>query len=348
MDKTLRDRFLCSASGNNRKSKIQNLKLAGIAAIVVTFVGLGGMVEAQQPTPVRIGWISSGGGSDSTAFNAFRGGLHDLGYVEERSLIIDARWGEGSNERTDQLAMDLVRSNPRVIVTQAGTAVFSIRRAGATMPIVFGFSGDPVEAGLVGSYAHPGRNLTGVSFLSLELVGKRVELLKETIPSLKRIAILANPLHPGEKSERQASQAAIKALGLVFEYFEIRPGSDFDDVLAPIAKSHSEAIVVFPDAGMLRRSEQIAAFAAKNRIPAMSGWAEFAERGNLMTYGPKLSEGYRRLAYYVDKILKGTKPSELPVELPIKLELVINLRAAKQIGLTIPDQVLYRADKVIR
>lgn len=241
------------------------------------------IAEAQQPTPFRIGWISAGSGSDSTAFNAFRAGLRDLGYVEGHDLIIDAHWGEGSNERTNQLAAELVRSNPRVIVTQAGTAVFSVRRAGATMPIVFGFSGDPVEGGLVDSFARPGRNLTGMSFLSLELVGKRVELLKEPIPSLKRVAILANPQHPGEKGERQASQAAIKALGLAFEYFEVRPGSDFDDALAPIAKSRSEVIVVFPDAGMIRNSPRIAVFAVKNRIPAISGWAEFAERGNLMT-----------------------------------------------------------------
>ena len=315
----------------------------GLGALVLAFVGV---VEAQQSPPFRIGWISAGGSSEG--INAFREGMRDLGYVEGRNLIIDARWGEDSNERTEQLAAELVRSNPRVIVTQAGTAVFAVRRTGATIPIVFGFSGDPVEAGLVDSLARPGRNLTGMSFLSLELVGKRVELLKETIPSLKRIAILANPQHPGEKGERQASQAAVKALGLAFEYFEVRPGSDFDDVLAPIAKSRSEAIIVFPDAGMLRRSERIAAFAVKNRIPAMSGWAEFAERGNLMTYGPNLREGYRRLASYVDKILKGTKPSDLPVELPMKLELVINLKTAKQIGLTIPPNVLARADKVIR
>ena len=351
MHKTFRIRFGISRP-HNRISKIrtelsqsiQNQKFA--VAVGVTLLALSIPVEAQQPAPFRIGWISAD--SPSAGIDAFRSGMRDLGYVEGRNVIIDARWGDASNERLEQLAAELVRSNPRVIVTQAGIAVFAVRRAGAAMPIVFAFSGDPVEAGLVDSFARPGRNFTGMSFLALELVGKRVELLKETIPSLKRIAILANPQHPGEKAEREISQAAVKALGIAFEYFEVRPGSNFDNALAPIAKSRSEAVVVFPDAGMLRNSQRIAAFAVKNRIPAMSGWAEFAERGNLMTYGPNLREGYRRLAVYVDKILKGARPSELPVELPMKFELVINLKAAEQIGLTIPPNVLAQADRVIR
>jgi putative ABC transport system substrate-binding protein len=213
---------------------------------------------------------------------------------------------------------------------------------------VFGLSGDPVEAGLVDSFAHPGGNFTGVSFLSLELVGKRMELLKETMVSLKRVAVLANPGHPGEKSEQRETRAAAKALGLDVDYFPARPGPDYDSVLPAVAKSRSQALFVFPDAGVIGNSEKIAAFSVKNRIPAMSGWAEFAERGNLLTYGPVLTDGYRRLATYVDKILKGAKPADLPVELPRKFELVINLNAAKQIGLTIPPNVLARADRVIK
>jgi putative ABC transport system substrate-binding protein len=304
-------------------------------------------IQAQQPAPFRIGWISGGSRSGNVGLDAFRASMRDLGYIEGRNLSIDARWGEGSPERLEQLAAELVRTNPQIIVTQ-GPAAVTLRRAGVAMPVVFAFSGDPVEAKLVETLARPGRNFTGVSFLSLDLAGKRMELLKEALPAVKRVAILADPQHAGEQSELRASQAAAKALGLTIEYFPARPAQELLDTLPAIVKSRSEAIVMFPDAGMLRYSEPIAAFAIKNRIPAVSGWAEFAEKGNLMTYGPNLSEGYGRLAYYVDKILKGAKPSELPVELPRKFELVINLKAAKQIGLTIPPNVLARADRVIK
>jgi putative ABC transport system substrate-binding protein len=304
--------------------------------------------EAQQPAPVRIGWISNDRGGNSPMFDAFRDGMRELGYVEGRNVIIEPHWGEGSNERLERLAVELVRSNPQVIVTQGGPATYPVVRAGATMPIVFGFSGDPVEGKLVESFARPGRNLTGVSLLSLELVGKRMELLKEVIPALKRVAILANPQHPGEQGELHASKSAAKQLGLALEYFQLPVTAKLDDTLPAVAKSRSGAIVVFPDAYMMRLSERIAEFAVKNRTPAISGWASFADDGNLMTYGPNLRDSYKRLAYYVDRILKGTKPAALPVELPMKIELVINLRAAKQLGLTISQSVLYRADRVIK
>jgi len=306
--------------------------------------------EAQQRSaPVRIGWISNDRGvGNPPMFAAFREGMRERGYLEGRDVIIEPRWGEGSNERLDQLAVELVKSNPRLIVTQGGPATYTVVRAGATMPIVFAFSGDPVDGKLVDSFAHPGRNLTGVSLLSLDLVGKRMELIKETLPSLKRIAVLANPQHPGEQSELNASRAAAKQLGLALEYFQLPASANLDDTLPAVTKSRSDAIVVFPDAYMMRLSERIAEFAVKQRIPAISGWAQFAEAGNLMTYGPNLRDSYRRLAYYVDRILKGTKPADLPVELPMKFELIINLKAAKQIGLTIPPNVLVRADKVIK
>jgi putative ABC transport system substrate-binding protein len=305
--------------------------------------------EAQQPAPLRIGWISNDRSSgESPFFEAFRDGMRALGYVEGRNVVIDARWGEGSNERLDQLAVELVKSNPRVIVTQGGPATYPVMRAGARMPIVFGFSGDPVEGKVVDSFARPGHNLTGVSFLSLELVGKRMELLKETIPSIRRVAILANPQHPGEQSEWRASQSAAKGLGLMLEYFQLPVSAKLEAMLPAIAKSRSDAMVVFPDAYMMRLAGRIAEFSDKNRTPAVSGWAQFAEDGNLMTYGPNLRESYRRLAYYVDRILKGTKPSDLPVELPKKFELVINLKTAKQIGITISPNVLARADRVIK
>lgn len=324
-------------------------KNLGHFCLLITVLLIADLGEAQQPDkPVRVGWLSAGGGGDQSALKAFRDGMRELGYVEGRNLVIDARWGEGSQERLDHYAVELVRSTPRVIVTQAGQAIFAIRRAKPMIPIVFGLSGDPVDAGLVDSFAHPGGTYTGVSFLSLELVGKRMELLKETLVSLKRVAVLANPSHPGEKSEQREARAAAKALGLDLEYFPARPGPAYDSVLPAVAKSRSQALFVFPDAGVIGNSEKIAAFSVKNHLPAMSGWAAFAEHGNLMTYGPILSDGYRRLAVYVDKILKGTKPMDLPVELPMKFELVINLKTAKQIGVTIPPNILVRANRVIR
>jgi len=302
---------------------------------------------AQRLTVSRVGWISLDWPEVSSFLDHFRIGLRDLGYVEGRNLTIDARWGEGSRERLDQLAAELVRSNPHVIVTQGGPATYPVVRAGATIPVVFGFSGDPVEGKLVESFARPGRNLTGVSFLSLELVGKRIELLKEAIPSLKRIAIIARPEHPGEQGELRASQTAAKAIGVALDYFPIEGEAELDKALAAIPQMRCEAMVAFPDATMMRYSERIAAIAIKNRIPAISGWAEFTERGNLMSYGPNLPDSFRRLAYFVDKIVKGAKPGDLPVELPTKFELVINMKTAKALGFTIAPSILVRADRVI-
>jgi putative ABC transport system substrate-binding protein len=303
---------------------------------------------AQQARMLRIGWLSNAAATSSPFLEAFRGGMRDLGYVEGRNLIIDARSGEGSSERTDQVAVELVKTNPDVMVTAGGPATFPVVRAGATMPVVFGFSGDPVEAGLVSSLSRPGRNFTGVTFLSFDLAGKRLELLKEVIPKLKQVAILANPQHAGEQSELRASQAAAKSLGLAVDYHQVRNEAEIDQALAAMLKSRSEAMDMFPDALLLRYSGKIAAFAEKNRIPAISGWAEFAERGNLMAYGPNLRDSYRQLATYVDKIVKGAKPADLPVEQPTSFELVVNLKTAKAIGITIPQSLLARANAVIQ
>jgi ABC-type uncharacterized transport system substrate-binding protein len=326
---------------NNRRKLVIALGASALTAPFSSF--------AQEQSKVRrIGWISNDSGSGNPPmFAAFREGLRDLGYVEGRNLVIDARWGEGSDERLEQLAVELVKSNPDVIVTQGGPATHPVIRAGATMPVVFGYSGDPVEAGVVSSLARPGRNFTGMTFLSFDLVGKRLELLKEVMPGLKRIAILANPQHPGEQGELRVSQAAAKTLGLSFQYFQAQNAAKVEDALAAILKSHSEAVDVFPDGLLIRSRERIAEFSTKNRIPAISGWAQFAESGNLMSYGPNLRYAYRRLATYVDKIFKGAKPADLPVELPTTVELVVNLRAAKALGIKIPNSILVRADRVI-
>jgi ABC-type uncharacterized transport system substrate-binding protein len=313
------------------------------------FFTFGVSAAAEQRKITRVGWLSNDlGAADSWALASFRDGMRELGYVEGRNLALEARWGEGSNQRLEQLAIELVRSNPQMIVTQGGPATYPVIRAGAKMPIVFGFSGDPVEAKIADSFARPGHNLTGMSFLSLDLVGKRMELLKEVLPSLKRVAILANPQHVGERSEMRASEAAAKNLQLTLDYFQAGANSRIDDLLPMIGRSRAEAIVVFPDAYMMTLGNRIARFASVNHVPAISGWAQFAEAGNLLTYGPNLRDCFRRLATYADKIIKGANPADLPVELPKKLEMVVNLQAANQIGLTIPPNVLARADRVIK
>ena len=301
---------------------------------------------AQQPG-YRIGWLSNDKPADSPFFEAFRSGMRDLGYIEGRNLVIDARWGEGSPQRLDQLAVELVQSKPQIIVTQGGPATFPVVRAKAAMPVVFGFSGDPVEAKVVDSYARPGRNFTGTSYMSFELVGKRMEMLKEVIPGMKRVAIIANPHHPGEQGELRVSTAAAKSLGLMVDYFQVRNDAELESAFTAILKSRCDAIDAFPDAFVMRASGKIAAFSMKNRIPAISGWAQFADRGNLMSYGPNLRDSYRRLAIYVDKILKGAKPADLPIELPTTVEMVINMTTARVIGIKFPQTILVRADKVI-
>jgi putative ABC transport system substrate-binding protein len=300
-----------------------------------------------QPAPARVCWLSPTREADGSLFlEELRRGLHELGYVEGRTLVLAPYWGEDSSERIGKLIPEILASNPQVIVAQGGTSV-PMRRATTTIPVVFGFSGDPVEAGLVDSLARPGRNLTGITYMAIELVGKRIELVKEVLPGLKRLAIVANPQHPGDRAERRASEAAATALGLSLAYFEAQNPAQLEQALGAIEKSGSEAVVLFPVQNVIRNRERIAAWAIKHRIPAVSGWAQFAEGGNLLSYGPNLRESSRRLAFYVDKILKGTRPAEIPVELPTRVELVVNAKAARALGVTVPQSVLLRADQVI-
>jgi putative ABC transport system substrate-binding protein len=205
-----------------------------------------------------------------------------------------------------------------------------------------------VDAGIVASLARPGGNVTGVTFFAAELAGKRVELLKEAIPGISRLAVLANPRHAGEQRELKETQVAAQAFALPLQYLTVNAPGDFEDAFAAIVRERANALIVFPDALTLARRKEIAEFSARRRIASISGWREFAEAGGLMTYGPNLVESLKRVAFYVDKILKGTKPADLPVEQPKKFELVINLKTAKQIGVTITPNVLARADRVIR
>jgi putative ABC transport system substrate-binding protein len=321
--------------------------MAAIAAASFDVLSAARSVHAQPaPRPARVAWISADQAAGSN-YASFIDGLRSLGYVEGRNLKLDARWGGGSPERVEVLARELIRTRPQILVTQGGSAIFPTMRARPTMPIVFVYSGDPVEARLADSFARPGQNLTGISLLSLDLVGKRMELLKEVLPGLKRVAVLANPEHPGEQSELRVSQDAAKRLGLTLEYFSARTPSQLEEALAGIAKLRVNALVVFPDAVMNGYSERIAAFALSSRIPAISGWSPFVERGNFMSYAPDQPAVYRRVAIYVDKILKGANAADLPIELPTTVELAINLSTAKRLGIVVPQSVLLRADKVI-
>jgi putative tryptophan/tyrosine transport system substrate-binding protein len=318
--------------------------LAGAAtgAVVAALPAL-----AQPAAPFRVGWIAPGPMAEALpVFDIFRQGLRDLGYVEGRNLVIDARWGEHSTARAETHVAALAAEKPHVIVTLE-TTIFEVHRAIKTIPCVFAFSGDPVQAGFVDSFARPGRNLTGISFMALELVGKRVELLKAVMPGIQRIAIVANAHHPGDNGERHAAEVAARAMGLEFEYFEGAGRAQVDQALEAIRTSRNEAALMFPTNSVISNSAHIAAWSIKHRIPVISGWGRFADEGNLMSYGPNMRESYRRLAVFVDRILKGAKPAVMAAELPQHFELVINLKTAKALGITVPRFVVLRADRVI-
>lgn len=323
----------------NRRRVCSTLATLPIAVMV--------RARAQPAGVLRVAWVSTERSAGVSPFlEAFRAGMREFGHVEGNNLRIDTWWGEGSTERVQQMAAEIVGANPEVIVTQ-GAALGAMVRAGVKKPLVFTMSANPVVAGFVESYARPGGNVTGISLFDLEPFGKRMELLREARPGVRRVAVVANPQHPGEQMELQVARAAASRLGFTLRYFPVRSGAELERALADIAGSRDEAIVAFADAFMMGYADRMAAFSLKQRIPAISGWAVFAQQGNVMTYGPVIADCYRRLASYVDRIHKGARPGDLPVELPTKLELVINLKTAKAIGLAIPQSLRLRADWVI-
>ena len=304
-------------------------------------------LRAQQPAGVpRIGWITIGRPEESEFFEAFRQGLRQLGYVEGLSVIIETRWPAHNGDRVPELVRELLALNVQVIVAQ-GAIVPVVRQAIDSTPVVFGYSGDPVEAGLVNSIRRPGGNFTGATYMSYELNAKRIELLREAFPRVTRVAILSNPLHPGEQRELEESVRGAERLGIGLSYAHMRSVAEIETAFERIRAAGAEAIIVLPDALVMLLRKQIIEFAALQRIPVISGWSEFAKSGGTMTYGPNLKASFRLLAAYVDKILKGANPGELPVEQPTKFELVINLKAAKAIGLEVSPTLLARADEVI-
>ncbi len=302
---------------------------------------------AQQAARVpRIGWITIGRPAGSEFFDAFRQGLRQLGYVEGQSIIIEPRWPADIGDRVPDLLRELLALNVQVIVAQ-GAIVPVVRRAIDSTPVVFGYSGDPVEAWLVNSFSRPGGNFTGATFMSYEVNAKRVELLREAFPHVTRVAILSNPLHAGAQRELKESEQGADWLGLGLSFAQMQSAAEVQPALERIRAAGAEAMIVLPDGLVMQHRKQIIEFAALQRIPVISGWSEFAKSGGTMTYGPNLKASFERLAIYVDKILKGANPGELAVEQPTKFELVINLKAAKAIGLDVPPMLLGRADEVI-
>ncbi len=304
--------------------------------------------QESKNTP-RLGFLSAGAAQDERdRLAVFREGLRDLGYIEKKNIFIEYRFAEGKLEQLPELAAELARLNVNIIVTAGNEAVQAAKSATQAIPIVMAFSGDPVGAGFVSTLARPGGNITGLSRINIELTAKRLELLNEVIPNATRIAVLYNPEGRVPMLALKEAQAAAHKLGLQIQALEMQAPQDIDSAFRSVARERAGAVMTLAGGFTGFHRTRIVSLAAKSRLPGMYNNARFVEDGGLMSYASDQREEFRRAALYVDKILKGAKPGELPVEQPTKFELVINLKTAKQIGLAIPPNVLARADKVIR
>jgi putative tryptophan/tyrosine transport system substrate-binding protein len=323
------------------KAKIRLLTLA------LVFMAITCLADAQQPNKIpRIGYLSPRHGVEPRE-DAFRQGLRELGYIEGQNIVIEWRYAEGKLDRLPNLAAELVASKMDVIVAQAPAAVRAVKNATGTIPIIMAHGGDPVAQRFVASLARPGGNVTGLSNFSAELGGKRLELLREAFPKVSRVGAIWNPDAPGPVLSFKELEIAAKALKVPLESLQVRGPNDFEGAFQA-ARERAGSLVVIQDVVTVTRLKRIVELAAMHRLRAIYMEKEWAEAGGLMSYGVNQPDLHRRAAIYVDKILKGAKPADLPVEQPTKFELVINLKTAKQIGLTIPPEVLYRADKIIK
>jgi putative ABC transport system substrate-binding protein len=316
----------------------------------MTVLLITGFAEAQQATKIpRIGFLGTTSPSDiSVRIEGFRQGLRENGYVEGKNIAIEYRWAEGKLDRLPNLAAELVSHKVDIIVTHGEAAIRALKQATKTIPIVVGVTGDLVVTGHAASLARPGGNITGLVDTSPDLSGKRMELLKEILPKALRIAVLWNAANPVKVLDFNETELAAQAFGLKLQSLEVRASEDFDNRLKAAITQRSGALVVLQDALTTANTKRIVDFAAKNRLPAMYGSTEVVDVGGLMAYAANLPDLFRRAVTYVDKILKGANPADLPIEQPTKFEFIINLKAAKQIGLTIPPNVLVRADRVIK
>jgi len=318
--------------------------------LLITVLLITGSAEAQQARKVpRIGYLTATSLSSNVArIDAFRQGLRELGYVEGKNILIEWRSGEGKLERQGELAAELVRLKVDVIITSGPTITRAAKEATVTIPIVMAFDSDPIGNGFIASLARPGGNITGLSALAPELSGKQLELLKEIVPKLSRVAVLGNSSEPANPKTLKEIELAAGAFGVQLQSLDVLGPNDIDTAFRAATKAHVDALVVLVSVVLTDHRTQIANLALKGRLPAIYYSRQFVEAGGLMSYAASFTDLSRRAATYVDKILKGTRPADLPVEQPTKFEFIINLKAAKQIGLTIPPAVLARADKVIK
>jgi putative ABC transport system substrate-binding protein len=337
----------------HRAKKKQSEKLISkirLGAALGTLVfALGSFTEAQTKKLPRIGYLTTSFATEVTGrVDALRQGLRELGYLEGKNIIIEYRYAEGKSDRLPALANELIDLKVELIVTHGFPPARAAKEATKTVPIVMAVIGDAVGAGLVASLARPGGNITGLTSISSELYGKRLELLKEVSPKISRVAILSSEASPATEIAMKEIRAAANALGVQLQTLQVRGPNDFESAFDASTKGGANALIVLQGPLTSSYRKRIIELAAKRRLLAVYHESEFPDAGGLMSYGVSYSDMYRRAATYVDKILKGAKPADLPVEQPLKFELVINLKAAKQVGLTVPPNVLARADKVIR
>jgi putative ABC transport system substrate-binding protein len=339
-------------SWGNLEDSTMRLSTSGlITTLVLALLVIPRTAKAQQAASVaQIGLLTAGPFAPRLhMLEVFQQGLRELGWVEGHNITFVLRSAEGNAERLPAVTAELVHVPVDIIVAFGSLAAQAAKQTTSTIPIVVGV-GDAVGAGLVPSLARPGGNITGVSDLAPELAEKRLALLKEAVPELGRVAILWNPTTPNtdKLAEHRVLQGAAQALNVMLQWVEVQADGDFERAFAAMMKERPDALITLDNTLTITHRTQIVAFAAKTRLPAMYPWRDFAEIGGLMAYGAKMAESWRRMAFYVDKILKGAKPADLPVEQPTKFELVINLKTAKELGLTLPPTLLFQADEVIR
>jgi putative tryptophan/tyrosine transport system substrate-binding protein len=297
--------------------------------------------------PVTIGWLTAQRAASLTPFlDVFRNGLAELGYHEGDNLKIEYRYGDDNLLRIAPLAAELTRQSVNLLVVQ-GAAVPLVNELKLPIPSVYVFSGDPVVARIAESLARPGGNMTGLTFMAPELNAKRLELLRDIVPNLRHVAIIANPEHPGSQIERTYSEETAQRLGLETEFFSTATADQLTTAFAAMDRRPPQAISLFADGFAIQYRQRIIDFGMRNHAPVISGWPIFARSGAICSYGPKLSESYRRLAYYVDRVLKGTPPSDLPIERPTKFEMAVNMKTARTLGLALPNSIIVSADEVI-
>jgi putative tryptophan/tyrosine transport system substrate-binding protein len=313
------------------------------AGALLTCSGAQGQARAIH----RVAFLSGGRKADTANFYAaLVGALRDLGYREGVNLELDERYADYSAERAGQLAADIAARKPDVIVTNGG-GIAPVHRLSPPLPIVFLHSGNPVDAGFADSLSRPGRHATGMSLMALDLIAKRVEFLKQIRPKMRRLAFLASPEHAGQQRELAASRAAAEQFGIEVAYHEARTPAELAAALPAVVAGKPDAALLFSDALMVGQRQALAEFFIKHRIPSAAGWTAFPESGHLLSYGPERIAAWRRIAHYVDRILRGARPADIPIELPTVFELVVNRRTAKAMNLALPRQILVRAERII-